>query len=128
MGTLLGITLEQREKLMNQKKQYIDAKLKLEDQLLKLKEEREDLKERGNKHEDKIMRENAKLQKEVKTRVQYVVEVLGKIEAGLKMPVLQHEKRRSSSGSPGKEERRIRRMSPDEYEDSSKGRRGRNRK
>ena len=47
---------------MNQKKQYIDAKLKLEDQLLKLKEEREDLKERGNKHEDKIMRENAKLQ------------------------------------------------------------------
>ena len=47
---------------MNQKKQYIDAKLKLEDQLLKLKEEREELKERGNKHEDKIMRENAKLQ------------------------------------------------------------------
>ena len=60
--TLLGITLEQREKLMSQKKQYIDAKLKLEDQLLKLKEEREELKERGNKHEDKIMRENAKLQ------------------------------------------------------------------
>ena len=47
---------------MNQKKQYIDAKLKLEDQLLKLKEEREELKERGNKHEDKIMRDNAKLQ------------------------------------------------------------------
>ena len=60
--TLLGITLEQREKLMSQKKQYIDAKLKLEDQLLKLKEEREELKERGNKHDDKIMRENAKLQ------------------------------------------------------------------
>ena len=60
--TLLGITLEQREKLMSQKKQYIDAKLKLEDQLLKLKEEREDLKERGNKQEDKIMSENAKLQ------------------------------------------------------------------
>ena len=58
----LGITVEQREKLVNQKKQYIDAKLKLEDQLLKLKEEREDLKERGNKHEDKIMRDNAKLQ------------------------------------------------------------------
>ena len=36
--------------------------MKLEDQLLKLKEEREDLKERGNRHEDKIMRENAKLQ------------------------------------------------------------------
>ena len=47
---------------MNQKQQYIDAKLKLEDQLLKLKEEREELKERGNKHEDKIMRDNAKLQ------------------------------------------------------------------
>ena len=60
--SLLGITVEQREKLMNQKKQYIDAKLKLEDQLLKLKEEREELKERGNKHEDKIMRDNAKLQ------------------------------------------------------------------
>ena len=47
---------------MSQQKQYIDAKLKLEDQLLKLKEEREELKDRGNKHEDKIMRENAKLQ------------------------------------------------------------------
>merc|ERR1711894_34811 len=45
-----GITLEQREKLISQQKQYIDAKLKLEDQLLKLKEEREELKERGNKH------------------------------------------------------------------------------
>ena len=43
-------------------KQYVEAKMKLEDQLLKLKEEREDLKERGNRHEDKIMRENAKLQ------------------------------------------------------------------
>ena len=47
---------------MTQQKQYLDAKLKLEDQLLKLKEEREALKERGNTHEDKIMRENAKLQ------------------------------------------------------------------
>ena len=51
---------------MSQQKQYIDAKLKLEDQLLKLKEEREELKERGNKHDDKIMRENAKLQVTIK--------------------------------------------------------------
>ena len=58
----IGITLEQQEKLINQQKQYMEAKLKLEDQLLKLKEEREELKERGNKHDDKIMRENAKLQ------------------------------------------------------------------
>merc|ERR1712061_254840 len=91
-------------------------------------EEREELKERGNKHEDKIMRDNAKLQKEVKTRVQYVVEVLGKIEAGLKMPVMHHEKRRSSSGSPEKEERRVRRMSAGGYEDSSKEQRRNNRK
>ena len=51
-------------------------------------------------------------QKEVKTRVQYVVEVLGKIEAGLKMPIIDNETRIKYSGSP-KEERRVRRMSPD---------------
>merc|ERR1712224_894492 len=83
-------------------------------------EEREELKERGNKHEDKIMRDNAKLQKEVKTRVQYVVEVLGKIEAGLKMPVIRSDKQRSTSRSPGKEERRVRRMSPGDEERKEK--------
>ena len=57
-----------------------------------------------------------------------MVEVLGKIEAALKMPVIRNNKARSGSPTPEKEERRIRRMSPDEYEDSSKGRRGRNRK
>ena len=35
---------------------------KLEDQLLKLKEQREILKGQGHKHEDNIMKENAKLQ------------------------------------------------------------------
>ena len=59
---VLGITKEQREKLVVQEKQYLDAKVKLEEQLLKLKEEREDLKEGGSKHEDDIMRDNAKLQ------------------------------------------------------------------
>ena len=58
----VGMTVEQRDKLKSQQGQYKDAKVKLEDQLLKLKEEREKLKEDGNKHEDKIMRENAKLQ------------------------------------------------------------------
>ena len=53
---------------------------------------------------------------------------MGKIEAGLKMPVMQHEKLRSSSGSPGKEERSIRRMSPGGHEDSSKEQRRNNRK
>lgn len=56
------MTVEQRDKLKGQQTQYVDAKKKLEEQLLKLKEEREKLKDNGAKHEDKIMRENAKLQ------------------------------------------------------------------
>jgi hypothetical protein len=35
---------------------------KMSDQLLKLKEQREDLKEGGAKHENGIMKENARLQ------------------------------------------------------------------
>ena len=54
--------MEQRDKLQLQKEQYVDAKEKLEAQLLKLKEQREALKEGGAKHEDAIMKENAKLQ------------------------------------------------------------------
>ena len=44
------------------------------------------------------------------------------------MPVMRSEKRRSSSGSPEKEERRVRRMSPGGYEDPSKEQRRGNRK
>ena len=53
---------EQREKLLKQREQYEKAAEKLEDQLLKLKEQREALKHQGQKHEDTIMKENAKLQ------------------------------------------------------------------
>ena len=49
-------------KVKKQQATYQEAKVKLEDQLLKLKEDREKLKDAGNKHEDKVMRENAKLQ------------------------------------------------------------------
>ena len=47
---------------MKQKDQYLTAAERLEDQLLKLKEQREALKQQGQKHEDSIMKENAKLQ------------------------------------------------------------------
>merc|ERR1712236_44137 len=57
-----------------QKEQYEKAAEKLEDQLLKLKEQ---------KHEDTIMKENAKLQKEVKYRISYMKEYMEKIETGL---------------------------------------------
>jgi len=55
----------------------------LEDQLLKLKEQREALKQQGQKHEDSIMKENAKLQKEVKYRITYMKDYMEKIEKGL---------------------------------------------
>ena len=48
------------------------------------------------------------------------MEVLGKIEAGLKMPVIRNDKQRSTSRSPGKEERRVRRMSPGDEERKEK--------
>ena len=53
---------DQREELLKQREQYEKAAEKLEDQLMKLKEQRENLKAQGNKHEDNIMKENAKLQ------------------------------------------------------------------
>ena len=56
------LSSEQRDKLLKQKEQYEKAAEKLEDQLLKLKEQREALKQQGQKHEDNIMKENAKLQ------------------------------------------------------------------
>ena len=56
------LSADQREKLLKQREQYEVAAEKLEDQLLKLKEQREILKGQGHKHEDNIMKENAKLQ------------------------------------------------------------------
>jgi len=86
-----GITKEQHLKLKGQQKQYLDAKDKLEAQLLKLKEQREALKEDGAVHEDKIMKENHKLQKEVKARIQYILDVLGKMETALQQPIFEEE-------------------------------------
>jgi len=74
---------DQRDKLLKQREQYEVAAEKLEDQLLKLKQNREALKSQGNKHEDNIMKENAKLQKEVKYRIQYMKEYTEKIDKGL---------------------------------------------
>jgi len=77
------LSVEQRDKLVKQKEQYEKAAEKLEDQLLKLKEQREALKQQGQKHEDNIMKENAKLQKEVKYRIQYMKDYMDKIDKGL---------------------------------------------
>merc|ERR1719422_1344109 len=74
---------DQRDKLLKQREQYEVAAEKLEDQLLKLKQQREALKSQGHKHEDNIMKENAKLQKEVKYRIQYMKEYTEKIDKGL---------------------------------------------
>ncbi len=57
-----GITSEQRAKFKKQHSEYVEATGKLDDQLLKLKIQRESLKEGGAKHEDAIMKENARLQ------------------------------------------------------------------
>ena len=67
-----GITKEQHLKLKGQQKQYLDAKDKLEAQLLKLKEQREALKEDGAVHEDKIMKENHKLQVKIHQFFKYL--------------------------------------------------------
>lgn len=53
---------EEHDKLKAQRQQYRDAMRKLEDQLMKLKEQREALKASGAKHEDLIMKENARFQ------------------------------------------------------------------
>ena len=62
MNRTVAFLLEFLEKLLKQREQYEVAAEKLEDQLLKLKEQREILKGQGHKHEDNIMKENAKLQ------------------------------------------------------------------
>ena len=57
-----GITAEQRKKYEEQRRQYADARQQLSEQLLKLKDQREALKDNGGKHEDPMMKDNARLQ------------------------------------------------------------------
>jgi len=77
------LTADKREKLVKQRQQYEKSAENLEEQLLKLKEQRESLKMQDHKHEDTIMKENAKLQKEVKHRIQYLKELIDKLDKGL---------------------------------------------
>ena len=58
------------------------------------------------------------LQKEVKSRIQYIVDVLGKMDTALEQPVIV-EKSRTRSPSP-KETRRVRKTSTDSENDSSR--------
>ena len=48
-----------------------------------LQEQREALKQQGQKHEDTIMKDNARLQKEVKHRILYMKEFIEKIDKGI---------------------------------------------
>ena len=48
--------------MRQQRETYREQRAELSDKLLRLKEEREDMKEKGYKHEDELMKENAKLQ------------------------------------------------------------------
>merc|ERR1711974_390462 len=88
---------------MGQHATYVEAKVQLEGQLLKLKEQREVLKDAGQKHEDQDMRENAKLQKEVKTRITYVVEALGKMDEVLKREAELDEERKRRAARKAEE-------------------------
>jgi hypothetical protein len=45
-------------------------------------EQRESLKEQGLKHEDNIMKDNARLQKEVKSRIMYMKNCIEDINKG----------------------------------------------
>jgi len=90
-------------KVRRQHATYVEAKVKLEGQLLKLKEQREVLKDAGQKHEDQDMRENAKLQKEVKTRITYVVEALGKMDEVLKREAELDEERKRRAARKAEE-------------------------
>jgi hypothetical protein len=47
-----------------------------------LQEQRESLKEQGLKHEDNIMKDNARLQKEVKSRIMYMKNCIEDINKG----------------------------------------------
>ena len=60
--SLAGLTREKRDQLLRQRETQMQLREEKTEKLLRLKEEREDMKERGFKHEDELMRENAKLQ------------------------------------------------------------------
>ena len=56
----------------------------------------------------------------MKSRIQYILDVLGKMETALQQPILVEEKSRTRSPSP-KETRRVKRASSeDESEDDSR--------
>ena len=48
-----------------------------------MQEQREALKQQGQKHEDTIMKDNARLQKEVKHRIHYMKDYIEKIDKGI---------------------------------------------
>jgi len=109
---------------VKQKEQYEKAAEKLEDQLLKLKEQREALKLQGQKHEDTIMKENAKLQKEVKYRITYMKDYMVKIEAGLaddaKLQAEMKERRRLEEERMWREQEEARRAEEENREKKAK--------
>ena len=55
------------------------------------------------------------LQKEVKARIQYILDVLGKMESALQQPIFDEEPSRTRSPSP-KETRRVKRASSEDNE------------
>ena len=59
ISRFIGASMEQLESHVSQ---YVKAKETLEDQLLTLKEQREELKSKGARHDDTIMKDNARLQ------------------------------------------------------------------
>merc|ERR1719232_161730 len=111
---------DQRDKLLKQREQYEVAAEKLEDQLLKLKQNREALKSQGNKHEDNIMKENAKLQKEVKYRIQYMKEYTEKIDKGLEDDAKMAAEAKEKEKAWRVEQERIREEMERKHRDSSR--------
>merc|ERR1712176_739107 len=71
-------------KLLNTIEEYEVGTEGYEKKLLKLKEHREELKAKGHKHEDNTMKENAKLQKEIKFRIQSMKEFIEQKKADYK--------------------------------------------
>ncbi|CAB4060492.1 unnamed protein product [Lepeophtheirus salmonis] len=111
------ISVEQRSKLKAQKEQYEKAQEKLEAQLIKLKEQREALKDGGAKHEDKIMKDNARLQKEVKNRLSHMKEVLDKINVGLDQYNNEERHINNKRNNSKRRETSVRRSKSHEYDE-----------
>jgi len=78
------MTQEKRDKLLKTIEEYEAGTEGYEKKLLKLKEHREELKAKGHKHEDNTMKENAKLQKEIKYRIQSMKEFIEQKKADYK--------------------------------------------